>query len=772
MSTVEKKFVGEVAAEQIVANVKEALNEKQPKGDYALASDIPKGETIYYIEGTGTTAGTWLGSCDDITEYYDGLTIAYKIGVAGASTTTLNINGLGAKTVKRATSNLTTQLGVNAVVHLTYTTIDGVGYWVWANYDSGNTKVTQSQSSTATGKYPVILSYYTQDKTTTTAQTVRRDNNFYYQPSTGTLTVDTVAGNATSADKVNNAITFTGEVTDTYDGSAAKTINIPKSYRAATPQDYGATGSGDDTAAFQSALANNRRVFVPGGNYTLSGELVIRDNCELELAQDAVLYFIQTSGNCISMKQCAHLKGNHATVSVPYAFSGNVINADAGLSTSVTECPPFAKWDPQWKTGRYITNLNIVKPDTRGFYYSMDGSCSGTAVYICTDGSDTSTFMWGVNFSGLRIAGAFSYGIRAVNVGSGYNHEMRIEAVIDACEIGVSLENVNNAYVSAIVQPRAAFTTSEAYVPYAKHGIQLINSRNADLSGSRVWDWNATKSLWVVGGEYQHIAMRGDCSGSILNDFFYYEMPNYDIRSLIYTDTASNLEKINILQEPFTRWFKPIDNKPHFFDGDADQELVEKRTLDTMISFGERPEFTDQLAIAGDGSGGVFNEIGYNRNALWDQDGANLTSSSWVGCTGYIACQAGQVIHVRGMSFVGATDDSRIVIFDSNYTKLRHFNASVIPTATYFLSYAPMDNGFDITVLPNGNCADTAYVKFNVPTATITTNPVIAVNEDVVYTYEGSLSEAIKIQIDQVDGLSEILGSYINDVDALIGGDS
>lgn len=201
-----------------------------PQGPQGIPGPV-KGEAIHYIEGTGTTAGTWLGTCEDITEYYDGLTIAYKIGIAGASTTTLNINGLGAKTVKRATANLTTHLGVNTVVHLTYTTIDGVGYWVWANYDSGNTKVTQSQSSTATGKYPVLLSYYTQDKTTTTAQTVRRDNNFYYQASTGTLTVDQVNGNAASASKVNNALTFTGEVTGTYDGSAVKTVNIPKAVR-------------------------------------------------------------------------------------------------------------------------------------------------------------------------------------------------------------------------------------------------------------------------------------------------------------------------------------------------------------------------------------------------------------------------------------------------------------------------------------------------------------------------------------------------------------
>lgn len=172
----------------------QSLTEAQQEQARQNIKAANEANSIFYVVGTGSTAGTWLGTHPDIKAYYDGLTIAYKIAIAGASTTTLNINSLGAKTVRRATSSLTTQLGVGTVVHLTYTTISGTGYWVWANYDSGNTKVTQAQSSTATGKYGVLLSYYTQDKTTTTAQTVRRDNNFWYQPSSGTLNVQKVVG--------------------------------------------------------------------------------------------------------------------------------------------------------------------------------------------------------------------------------------------------------------------------------------------------------------------------------------------------------------------------------------------------------------------------------------------------------------------------------------------------------------------------------------------------------------------------------------------------
>lgn len=92
---------------------------------------------VYYVVGNTTgTAGVWTGTISEVTAYYDGLKVDYKIGIAGNSTTTLNINGLGAKTVLRNTGNLTTHLPVNTIVHLTLTTISSVQYWVWADYDS------------------------------------------------------------------------------------------------------------------------------------------------------------------------------------------------------------------------------------------------------------------------------------------------------------------------------------------------------------------------------------------------------------------------------------------------------------------------------------------------------------------------------------------------------------------------------------------------------------------------------------------------------------
>ena len=564
-----------------------------------------------------------------------------------------------------------------------------------------------------------------------------------------------------------NALTFTGAVEGTYDGSEALTINIP-SGSVVTPGDY----TGTTTEQFRQALASNRRVFVPGGTYTLDGELVIRDNCELELAQDVVLKFTQTTGNCISLKQLAHLKGNHASIQVPYEFTGNVINADTGLTTSVNECPPFAKWDPMWKNGRYVTNINILKPDSRGFHYSVDGKCNGTAVYLCADGNDTTTWLWGINFSGLRIAGAFTYGIHAENFGfedgdGGWNHEMRIEAFIDGCEVGVQMDNCHNAYLSTIVQPRRAYTTDAQYIPYAKWGICLNNSRNCDMKDARVWDWDSEKTLWSEGSINQHLALLGDCRGAILNEFYYYSNPSYDIRSLIYTDTPANLERLTIIQEPFTRWFKPVDHEPYFFDGDANQKIVLQEDLNNIVDAETVANFTNALPLATDNDGSVFNGIGYAKSGYELLNDGNVTAGVYSGVTGFIPIAQNDVIYAKNISLLGST--VAVVIYDADKAYIQHAGPDNLAGMTYFFDYTTTEDGFILKVKERSTVS---YIRFGYGRTQIGERPIISVNNPIEYTASGYLKEGIKVTASQVDGLSEILGSYIDDVDALIGGDS
>lgn len=129
-------------------------------GNNIAATYAKKTEGIYYIEGTGTTAGTWTGSHADITEYYDGLTIAYRTNIEGASTTKLNINNLGAATCYlRGTTKVTTHYAVNTVIIFTYITVSGTGRWVTNDYDNNTDVYVRQYFETANSELPLIMSH-------------------------------------------------------------------------------------------------------------------------------------------------------------------------------------------------------------------------------------------------------------------------------------------------------------------------------------------------------------------------------------------------------------------------------------------------------------------------------------------------------------------------------------------------------------------------------------------------------------------------------------
>lgn len=527
---------------------------------------------------------------------------------------------------------------------------------------------------------------------------------------------------------------------------------------------YGAVGDGvtDNTAAFQKALAAERVVTVPGGTYKLSGKLVIRENCCLELSQDTVLKFTQTNANCITLLRLASIRGNHATIFVPYTFGAKVINCDTAEDEAVldadnlananaTAVPPFTKWDPQWKMSRYVTDINICKPNASGFHYSDNGICYGTAVYMgCSEG--VADFMWGVSMSGLRIAGGFANGIHMACEGVTWNHDMRIEAVIDSCETAVLVENTHFARLAVTIQPRPAANGTK----YAKHGVKLVDSRGIDLSSSRVWDWNATNTLWTEGGEYQHIAMYGQCRGLILDDFFYHEM-SADIRKLIYADTASNLEQMTILQEPITRWFKPVDGVPHFSDGKTEKRLITQQELDNHFDTDVVKNFTDVLPLATDGNGEIFNDVGYVKSGirLIPATGVETTENAGhYGCTGFIPVKAGDEVYVHGIVIPVAGDGwASAVLYDSGFNKqaaLVTNNAYFQDGSGYYFKYTAMDGGFKLLVAPNNDPMDTAYLRICFMRAWVKDTPMVAINEEIKYTVEGFLADGIKVKAENV----------------------
>lgn len=524
---------------------------------------------------------------------------------------------------------------------------------------------------------------------------------------------------------------------------------------------FGAVGDGvtDDTAAFQAALAADRVVAVYGGTYVLSDTLVIRENCCLELSQDTVLLFTQTNKNCIEMQRSANIRGNHATIFVPYTFGAHVIHASTDVEDgNARDVPPWSHWNPQWKMTRYITDVNICKPASGGTCTSEDGAVYGTALDIYCErdtkaiyGSNEESFMWGVSISGLRISGGFVYGIHIHNKDTAWNHDMRIEALVEACETAVVVDNCHYVHLAVSIQPYKADNNAL----YAKNGIKLVNSHYADLSQSFVWDWQHART---DSAEYTHIAMYGDCKGVVMNEPRCVDNP--DVRELIYTDTPSNLEKMTILQEPITRWFKTKDGVPYFFDGNGDKQLMTQDAFDECFKTDRVLAFTDRLSTAIDANGNIYNGIGYKKGiSVGASNGAEGVDNYYLS-TGYIACKAGDVLLTQGLflnkAFAANDGVAKIVYFDKDFNRIWSATAAVLNPdspnhSSYFQKATLTKDGFKIEMNPTLSERGTvAYVRLTLRIDEVGEHPLISINEEIKYMQSGFLADGINVKGDAV----------------------
>lgn len=133
---------------------------KDGDGNVITDTYAKKANGVYYVEGNTTgTAGTWTGTNTDIESYYDGLVVNYKIGIAGASTTKLNINELGAKTcyLRENDKKITTHYAVGTMVLLSYNSTTDAFYS--ADYDANDLGVrVYRQTSGYDADYPILVS--------------------------------------------------------------------------------------------------------------------------------------------------------------------------------------------------------------------------------------------------------------------------------------------------------------------------------------------------------------------------------------------------------------------------------------------------------------------------------------------------------------------------------------------------------------------------------------------------------------------------------------
>ena len=143
---------------------------------------------IHYIVGGGTTdvsnnTTAWTGFNAKIKKYYSGLTIAFKVGVVGSETTTLNINYLGAvPVVKNVNTAISTSYAVDSIVLLTYTIDNGTAYWKTADCDDNAKNSAGTSNEPGTKMFLVGATLQTSEGITTHTNTncyIGEDNRLY-----------------------------------------------------------------------------------------------------------------------------------------------------------------------------------------------------------------------------------------------------------------------------------------------------------------------------------------------------------------------------------------------------------------------------------------------------------------------------------------------------------------------------------------------------------------------------------------------------------------
>lgn len=212
-------------------------------------------QSIPYIVGpdTDTTAGTWTGTYSGITEYNDGLTIIYVPKVAGASTTTLNINNIGSKVCYYSgSSKLTTHYPAGTPILLTYSG----GYWKRADYyyDSLQLRVYR-QTTGYDADYPILVSR-TLASSIGTSGSDNSYSNIYGligNDTTKTPTINPLTGEI-------KAPKFTGNL----EGSASKLNNLSSSDFVRNYGVVGANASGNSWLGYTYATEEHGGAVVGG----------------------------------------------------------------------------------------------------------------------------------------------------------------------------------------------------------------------------------------------------------------------------------------------------------------------------------------------------------------------------------------------------------------------------------------------------------------------------------------------------------------------------
>lgn len=265
-----------------------------------------------YDTGASDTAGTWTVTIPGITALTEGLTIKIRLKTSyNGTTNTLNLNGLGAKTIYfRYGNKLTSHYSKESVLALTYTTNaissgnDRTGWIIENIYDSTNTYqlrkyYTRYKAKSALYRYMICfinkddelipannVSNSTATTKTLTTESFMPSKGIYYYNSATTVAAAGYTGNSTLYQQL-------GLIDLRYSFNTGTTLTANKPvYLVVTPQTDGQVklASTPIVQALPTSATNNLYVFL-GTAY---------DNYRIELPIEHPVY-VYRNGYCESL---------------------------------------------------------------------------------------------------------------------------------------------------------------------------------------------------------------------------------------------------------------------------------------------------------------------------------------------------------------------------------------------------------------------------------------------------------------------------------------
>ena len=265
-----------------------------------------------YDTGASDTAGTWTVTIPGITALTEGLTIKIRLKTSyNGTTNTLNLNGLGAKTIYfRYGNKLTSHYSKESVLALTYTTnatssgTDKTGWIIENIYDSTNTyqlRKYYTRYKTKSALYRYMICFINKDdelipannvsNSTATTKALTTESfmlskGIYYYNSTTTVASAGYTGNATLYQQL-------GLIDLRYSFNTGTTLTANKPvYLVVTPQTDG------QVKLASTPIAQVLPTSVTNNLYVLLGTAY--DNYRIELPIEHPIY-VYRNGYCESL---------------------------------------------------------------------------------------------------------------------------------------------------------------------------------------------------------------------------------------------------------------------------------------------------------------------------------------------------------------------------------------------------------------------------------------------------------------------------------------